>query len=148
MTSNAIAQYVWLDDKGHKQFSDQPPPITVPKSKILRSPDKTTSTSDSTPAGHDAVPGEIKKPKTIAEQELMFNKQRAEREEKNKKAADDAKKIADKNDNCRRIASYQQSLSSGERIKQTGPDGEQSYMSDTQRADEQRIVQKRAEECK
>ena len=34
----AMAQYVWVDDKGVKQFSDMPPPASVLKNRILKQP--------------------------------------------------------------------------------------------------------------
>ncbi|MBS0307625.1 MAG: DUF4124 domain-containing protein, partial [Proteobacteria bacterium] len=35
-TASAMAQYIWLDDKGVKQYSDTPPPASVPKKRILK----------------------------------------------------------------------------------------------------------------
>src|SRR5205823_1792862 len=34
----AQAQYVWLNERGVKQFSDMPPPASVPENRILKSP--------------------------------------------------------------------------------------------------------------
>lgn len=36
--SMAQAQYMWIDDKGLKQFSDRPPPPSVPLKHILKAP--------------------------------------------------------------------------------------------------------------
>ena len=36
------AQYVWLNDKGVKQYSDMPPPAAVPNQRILKSPGPAT----------------------------------------------------------------------------------------------------------
>lgn len=36
----AQAQYVWLDARGVRQFSDRPPPPSVPDSRILKGPGK------------------------------------------------------------------------------------------------------------
>ena len=36
ITGHALAQYVWVDDKGNKQYSDTAPPASVPKNRILK----------------------------------------------------------------------------------------------------------------
>ena len=43
--SAALAQYIWLDSKGVKQYSDRPPPPSVPTSKILKAPGTPLRTS-------------------------------------------------------------------------------------------------------
>ena len=36
LAAGASAQYIWLNEKGRKQFSDTPPPASVPKHRILK----------------------------------------------------------------------------------------------------------------
>ena len=38
LAAPALAQYVWLDEKGVKQYSDMPPPASVPTNRILKQP--------------------------------------------------------------------------------------------------------------
>ena len=42
-TSLSHAQWVWLDEKGLKQFSDRPPPNSVPQKRILKQPAQTAA---------------------------------------------------------------------------------------------------------
>jgi hypothetical protein len=37
-TTAVFAQYIWLDEKGGKLYSDTPPPPSVPKNRILKEP--------------------------------------------------------------------------------------------------------------
>ncbi|HEU4850995.1 MAG TPA: DUF4124 domain-containing protein, partial [Telluria sp.] len=37
-TASAAAQYVWVDAKGARTYSDRPPPPEVPANKILKAP--------------------------------------------------------------------------------------------------------------
>ncbi|MCU6433447.1 DUF4124 domain-containing protein [Undibacterium sp. Jales W-56] len=138
----AHAQYVWLDDKGNKQFSDMPPPLNVPKNRIIKAPNKTAETSlpaadkpaASTPGNADQ--NKLEKPVTTASKNEDFMKRRAEQAAKDKKAAEEAQNNADKAKNCERAKSYQKALESGVRIATTGKDGERSYMDDGKRAQE------------
>ena len=95
----AMAQWAWKDDAGHTVFSDQPPPSGIAKTRILKSPGASftpapgpdTSTAASSSGDADA------KPKSLAEQNLEFNKRIKDNQEAAKKAADlqataDAKK--------------------------------------------------------
>ena len=34
----ALAQYAWTDERGVRQYSDQPPPKSIPKARILHQP--------------------------------------------------------------------------------------------------------------
>src|SRR5471030_2362506 len=40
LSAQALAQYIWLDEKGIKHLSDRPPPPSVPDQRILKAPGK------------------------------------------------------------------------------------------------------------
>ncbi|BBB67028.1 hypothetical protein UNDYM_2775 [Undibacterium sp. YM2] len=66
----AHAQYVWIDDKGNKQFSDLPPPKSVPKDKILKAPGgakaaQAPAADDKAASASQAAP-KLEKPVTLA----------------------------------------------------------------------------------
>lgn len=138
----AHAQYVWLDDKGNKQFSDMPPPLSIPKNRIIKSPNKTAETNapateKSAASGSASTEqNKLEKPVTTASKNEDFMKRRAEQAEKDKKSAEEAQNNADKAKNCERAKSYQKALESGVRIATTGKDGEKNYMDDSKRAQE------------
>ena len=145
LSSQALAQYVWLDEKGIKQFSDQPPPASVPKAKILKYSGKNMDSLDS---GSDADPvKDAKQPPSAAERELDYRKRRAEIVAKEKKAAEEAQNAQTKSDNCKRLREYKQSLDSGQRITQVDANGNRSYMTDEKRSQDLNTVTQSLGDC-
>ena len=140
--SSALAQWVWLDEHGVKQFTDVAPPASVPQNRILKQPHgaPTQKPSDAPDKTGDAATGTDKaatEPKTTAEKEADYKKRKLEQAEKDKKAAEEAKRKQSNEENCARTKSYLQSLKSGERIKSTDNNGERSYLSDDDRIKEE-----------
>ena len=147
----ALAQYAWIDERGTKQFSDMPPPPSVPASRILKQPGVRTPP----PAGQEAPPATQESPAPAAKTELSaaeknaeFRKRKSEQAEKEKKAADEAKLAADKSKNCDRARDYHRSLEAGERITRTAKNGERAFLTDEQRAQELRDARRMLEDCK
>jgi hypothetical protein len=145
MASTAFAQYVWLNEKGIKQYSDQPPPATVPQSRILKTPSGGASRPSSTEA---AAASQTGAPLSSAEKNADFVKRRTEQAEKDKKAAEDAKLASAKAKNCERAREYQRTLESGQRIANTDGNGERHYLSDEQRTREVRDTQRVLDDCR
>lgn len=150
-SGGAMAQYVWLNDKGVKQYSDTPPPASVPNSKILKSPNGSAQantpakTVEETAAEGDAAK---KAPQTIAEKNADFNKRKMAQAEKDKETEQKAKLAADKKKNCEQASNYKRVLDSGQRISRMDKSGERSYMSDEERAQETHNTNRVMEECK
>lgn len=141
LATSALAQFIWLDEKGVKQYSDMPPPASVPSKRILKTPGQTLQRgAASQEAGNDTTDGAADvsatpaAPPTVAEQEAAYQKRKAELAEKNKKAAQEAKQASDKAVNCARARANQRTLDSGIRITQTDASGQRSFMNDDQRA--------------
>ncbi len=138
--SLAMAQYVWVDDKGVKQFSDQPPPPGTPAKRILKAPGAARISLDSAPDAAAATPAapeaEKKGPPTLAEREADFRKRRAEQEKAEKKATEDAKRKADNDDSCEEARRHLAAIDSGIRMATLEKNGERSIMDDQQRAQE------------
>lgn len=143
----ALAQYIWLDEKGTKQFSDMPPPASVPRSRILKQPGGApAATPQEADEAKPAAPAKAEP--TLAEKNADFRKRRTEQVEKDKKAAEEAARAAENAKNCERAREYQRSLESGERIFRTDKNGERDYLSDEQRARETRENRRVIAECK
>lgn len=140
---SALAQYAWIDDHGVKQYSDRPPPASLPKARILRQPGgaAATESSASTAPASAAAP-------TLADRNAEFRKRQAEKAENEKKSAEEAKLAADRRQNCERAADYQRTLESGVRIGTTGKDGERAILSDEQRARELQETRRILADCK
>lgn len=154
-TCAAFGQYIWVDENGVKQFSDMAPPASVPDSRILKAPPRTLSKPASASAAAEgteklaaqAAP-EGKAPATIAEKNVDFAKRKAEQAEKEKKAADEAARIAANAKNCERAREYQAMLDSGRRISRVDKSGQPYDMTDQQRNEEVRNTKKILGECK
>lgn len=147
--SAAMAQYVWLNEKGIKQYSDVPPPASVPSSRILKSPSGIPR-ADNAAETNTASDTEQAKPatKSLAEQNAEFEKRRAAQAEKDKQAAEKAKQTADKQKNCEMARNYNRALSSGQRVSHLNAAGERVYISDEERANEERETQRTLANCK
>ncbi len=155
--AQAMAQYVWLDEKGVRQYSDQPPPPSVPNSRILRgkgmpaapapgAPEAAAANGAVNPASNSTTPAKTATP-SIAERNAEFNKRRAQRAADEKKAADQQKLAEQKKLNCERAASYKRSLENGMRVARTNANGEQVILNDEQRAQELQEANRMLESC-
>lgn len=146
LTEAAFAQYAWIDDRGIKQYSDMPPPSSVPDSRILKkrgssatSSSAASNTSNTTPATPEL---------SLAEKDAEFRKRKMEQAEKEKKANEEAIRAADKAKHCERTREYNRVLESGERIARTDKNGERSFLTDEQRAQEIRESRRTLNDCK
>lgn len=150
--SAAWAQYVWTDEKGAKQFSDMPPPASVPKNRILKQPGgaiKSVAAAASTAAAPASAEGAAPKASlSAAEKNADFMKRRAEQAEKDKKAASEAQAARDKAQNCEKARKYQNALASGQRLASTDGNGERVFLNDEQRSREMRDTSRILADCK
>jgi hypothetical protein len=136
------AQYVWVDEKGIKQFSDRPPPPSTPLRKILKAPGvqfpaielpASGEAPEATPAADAAAP-KPKAPPTLAERNAEFRKRGKEQAEREQKTAEEAQRKAEQAENCEAARQNKQQLDSGVRIASTDKNGERSFISDDERA--------------
>jgi hypothetical protein len=158
LTSAAFAQYMWVDERGVKQFSDRPPPSSVPANRILKQPggaarsDAAATTPAASagepPASQNATAAKDKAPMTTAEKNADFQKRRAEQAEKDKKAEEQARLASEKTKNCERAGAYRRVLESGERVANTDRNGERHYLTDDQRAREIDESKRILQDCK
>lgn len=152
---SAYAQYVWRDQQGHKQYSDMPPPASVPNNKILKSKGRIphaavpSSTEEQTTGDQINIKTDKQAPKktmTLAEKEADYQKRKLEQEKKDKDAVDKAKAAAEKKKSCEQARAYNKALESGQRINHINEAGERAYISDKERAreiqDSRRMLQK------
>lgn len=145
VASSAFAQYIWLNENGVKQYSDSPPPASVPKNRIIKENGRMPSYAPPTAAGDKAASASASM--TTAEKNADFNKRRMEQEKKEKEEAEKAKQAAEKAKYCERVRNYNRTLASGGRVAQVDSKGERSFMSDEQRAKEIQEAQQALGEC-
>jgi hypothetical protein len=144
-TSLAQAQWMWVNEKGVKQLSDQPPPPGTPPSRILKAPLRKELATEGAPAnGEEAPPADAKTPPpkpTLAERNADFNKRQKEAAEKSAKAEAEAQHASEKAKYCAEAKNQIAMLESGMRVSELGPNGERNFMSDEDRA--QKLQQNR-----
>jgi hypothetical protein len=134
--------YKWVDENGHAQYSDRPPPPGAKSEQVTKS-------SSRTPAATSPAPAAAGKSTGAAAQELEFRKRQLANQEKGK---DDEKKAADaksKQENCDNAQARVRSLADGGRILKPSATGEREYMGSEEIEAEKPIAQKRVDEaCK
>ncbi|MDB5853874.1 MAG: hypothetical protein JWR22_1915 [Herminiimonas sp.] len=156
VSTSALAQYVWLDNNGSKQYSDRPPPVTVPQNRILKAPRGTALAPNPTPSAAQAEATQpataankaASPPQSIAEKNAEYEKLRLAQAEKDKKEAEKTRLAAERSKSCDQARSYQRTLQSGERIARTDKNGERYFVSDDQRARETEEARQLVSQCK
>jgi cell pole-organizing protein PopZ len=132
----AQAQYAWINANGSREYSDRPPPPSVPRSKILKVPHGSplAQEADAPAPAADAKAEKKNGPPTLAEREADFRKRKQEQAEQEKKAAQEAQHKEAQAENCASARQYKAQLESGIRVADTAPDGERAFISDEERA--------------
>jgi choline dehydrogenase-like flavoprotein len=143
--SGALAQHVWLDAKGVKQYSDMPPPAGTPASRVLQSPGPRVAApaAAAAAAATDQVPAP-----SVAERNAAFEKRRIEQAEREAKEGEQARVAADNARNCDQARAYQRTLANGDRIARLDKNGERVYLTEQDRAQETATVQRALAQCK
>lgn len=135
----AQAQYVWIDAKGIKQFSDRSPPSSVPDKNILKAPGRPVLTivpgdQAEQPAPVSVADAAKKALPTVAERNVEFNKRASDKAAADKKSAAEGQAKAAKAEQCAAARDYKMQLDSGVRIGTVTQGGERAFMSDAERA--------------
>lgn len=144
----AHAQHVWLDENGRKQYSDIPPPASIPPHRILKQPGLKSLPPTSVDTGEAKKAAESSAPASLAEREADFRKRRVEQAEKDKKAAEEARIAEENKKRCASARDYLQSLEAGERIARRNSKGERQFLSDEERKKETAEAKRMLDACK
>lgn len=113
----AHAQFAWIDEKGIRHYSDQPPPTNIPDSKILKTPRGMAQPAAAPDGAAPAAPTlPAKMSPTLAEREADYVKRKAQAADSASKAAAE-KQVADaKQARCSTAAKNKAQLGSGQRV--------------------------------
>jgi len=144
--SAAQAQYLWIDEKGVKQLSDRPPPPNVPEKRILKAPGKTSFNPDAAPAEEASTPA--RSAPTLAERNADYNRRQSEAAQAAGKAADEARQRAEAAANCDIAKKNQQAINDGLRIANYDKNGERYFLSDAEKAEQEKNNHKVLAGCK
>lgn len=150
LASLAHAQYVWVDEKGLKQYSDRPPAPSVPLKRILKAPGLAQQQREAATAAGDEAPAATPAPKAaagVAALEADFRKRKADAAEKERKAAEEAQRQAEIGARCESLRKNKQLLDSGRRISVADARGEPGFMSDEERAWQTKKAQQALAAC-
>lgn len=131
----AQAQWKWRDEQGRIQYSDRPPPASVPEKNVLQRP-------VSQPALPAAPPAPASAPAAasgaaVRDVPLEARKRQAEADEQAQRRAEEEKVARQRRENCERAREYARTLDAGMRIARVNAQGEREILDDTQRAAEQ-----------
>jgi hypothetical protein len=137
------AQYVWVDEKGIKQFSDRSPPSNIPAKNILKAPRGHAVETTVAPAAPAAAPAAAAM--SVADREADYKKRQLAKAETDKKAANEAANASYKKAVCDSARAQKAQLESGVRLR-TGANGD--YMDDKQRAQETAGANKTLADCR
>ncbi|WP_229218876.1 DUF4124 domain-containing protein [Rugamonas brunnea] len=150
LSTQALAQYLWIDEKGIKQLSDRPPPPNIPEKNILKAPGKPLFNPNA-PApdeqAPDAAEPKTKAPPTLGERNADFNKRRAEAAQAAQKSAEEAKRKAAEQSACEAARNNQRALDDGIRITTYDKDGQRTVMGDAERAELAKKTQQALANC-
>ena len=131
----AHAQWKWRDASGQVHYSDQPPPKSVPASKIQQFETAGIVVQSAAPAtGADVAADADSKPKTMADRELALRRRQAQRE-----ADRDAQR---KQEEQKALRNEERTLESGLRIARLNDQGEPVVIDDEERAARLQAVQR------
>ena len=144
----AHAQFAWIDEKGVRHYSDQPPPTNVPAAKILKAPRGMAAPADAAPAAAPAAPAAPVKPAkaapTLADREADYRKRQAQAEVDNNKAALEKKNADTRRANCDSATRNKAQLDTGRRVRTE----ENIVMTEEDKAREQANVARVLADCK
>jgi hypothetical protein len=131
----AHAQYVWINEKGVKEYSDRSPPPSIPLKNILKAPNGQPTAADVAPASSAELPKQAPAP-SLAERNADYNKRLKEQADLATMAQVEAARKAEQAESCSRALAAKRSIDSGERISVHDNNGERGFMDDAQRARE------------
>jgi hypothetical protein len=152
VSAQALAQYLWIDEKGVKQLSDRPPPPNIPEKNILKAPGKPLFNPNA-PAPEDAAEAadaaepKPKAPPTLGERNADYNKRKTEAAQAAQKSADEARRKAAEAANCEAARNNQRALDDGVRMTTYDKDGQRVVMGDAERAEAARKNQQALANC-
>ncbi|PXW95287.1 uncharacterized protein DUF4124 [Sphaerotilus hippei] len=138
------AQWKWRDADGRIQYSDRPPPASVPDRHILQQPPRATAPAvvASRPAASAAASAQPAASAVVqTDATLEARKRQALAAEEAQRRAEEQKLARQRADNCQRARDYARTLQSGVRISRITASGEREFLSDEQRAAETRRAQ-------
>ena len=147
--TSAQAQWKWRDANNRVQYSDLPPPGTVPESAILQRPTGARRTVAPDAPAVSASPVVAASSPARTDPELEAKRKKAEQDQAAARKAEEDKHNAAKAENCTRAKGYLKAIEDGQRMARMNANGEREVYDDKIRAEEgKRAREIIASECK
>lgn len=143
----AHAQWQWIDNEGHKVFSDRAPPSDITDKNILKRPLTRAATPAEAEAKEQAAAaapaaGQAGDGKSAGvDKDLEAKKKQAAEAETAKRKAEEERYTKAKIESCARAKQAKASFDSGLRISRTNATGEREFMDEAARAAELKRIQ-------
>ena len=149
------AQYQWLDANGQMVYSDQPPPASVPLSRVVRvgDPIANAPAPNGPPSvGHAAQIALVEsrsaaKKRSIRKQMIAFEKRRAARKANQRKRVKQARQAKANARKCDRLKANKAKLDSGIRLRMRDDTGEYKVMTEQARLTRAKAIAKMLKKC-
>ncbi|WP_353394629.1 DUF4124 domain-containing protein [Hydrogenophaga sp. 5NK40-0174] len=139
LAGNAWGQWGWTNSAGKKEFSDRPPPQSVPEDKIFMRPSGGAAVRvDGEPAtaAAKAQPGDPAK--SFLDEKVASQEDEAKEKAEDERKALLAKRKVERAENCSRAKEAKATLGSGLRISKTNAQGERVYLDEQELAAEKK----------
>lgn len=143
----AHAQWQWIDNAGHKVFSDRAPPPDIAEKNILKRPSaraapaaESDTKSEAPAAAAPAAPASDGKAAGV-DKDLEAKKKQAAEAEAAKRKAEEERITKAKIENCALAKQAKIGLDSGLRISRSNAAGEREFMDEAARAAELKHIQ-------
>ena len=135
-TTSGVA-WKWKDSNGQIQFSDRPPPSSVPAKDILVRPASQPTARANVPApGVAAVSASAAASSERVDPELEARRKKLADEQLAQQKAQEARNDATRAENCTGAKGHLTALSEGQRMARTNEQGERVVLDDKARAEE------------
>lgn len=156
------AQYQWVDQNGQMVFSDQPPPASVPLSRILRVGDPVAPPSRAGAGGANvgeqeplgaSNPANSQESRqatraSVSEQMAAFDKRRAMRKDERRKRAQQARQAKATAKSCERMQLSKAQLDSGRRLRIRNKEGVLAPLTEAERLEHAKALTKELKKCR
>jgi len=146
--AGASAQYVWVDAKGSRNYSDRPPPPGTPAGKILKAPKGMEQIMAAAAGPATPSPEQEEAAKSLAVREENYQKRRQESAESAKKAQDEAERAVSKQEHCNAARAAKAQLESGMRVRSAKSADPYAVMDDKERSSEIARANKALANCR
>jgi hypothetical protein len=148
-TPSLWAQWAWRDANGTVQYSDTPPPSSVPQHRIVKEPGVAADTTPpATVASSPADAGSEAGTPDWVEQNAEFMRRREQRMEEQKKAREEKQAAAEKKKNCAQARENLRLLETGRPIRQASGSGGMEYMGNGERNAEMKQMRDYLKDCR